>query len=401
MLLHPPRVRRSGLSRARAMLGRFRQRYRELRVECSPVLRDMRTPSKRTAAWLSGVAIWGFLLPAQLHAQTSGAAFLKVNPSARAYSLGMANTVSALGAQAFGANPANLGLIERRFEAFSSYSILLDGAQYEHLAVAMAAPYIPGMDSIGVAVTRLQQDGFVGTDSQDNHTGASFSAGDMAVSLGAAGRISPNLRVGLAAKAIQSELAGYKSNTALAVDLGTTYTFSQFSRPLSVGFSVTNLGQGIKFLNQVDPLPSSMNLGMALPLGSVLWVAEVNRSIYDQKTQLGTGVEIGLGHVAFRGGLLAQNNPGQNLAASDQSGVSRLLGGISGGVGLRFGMVAMDYAISQQAVDYGATQRLSLTLWWGDASEHTRRAVKMADSDASWKTGLDRSDWVFSPLGDN
>ncbi|MFA6004634.1 MAG: hypothetical protein WC881_11265, partial [Elusimicrobiota bacterium] len=60
------------------------------------------------------------LLPASqlVAAETTGAAFLLIPASPRAYALGKTN-VAPTGAQAIGTNPANLGLLSKRFEAFS------------------------------------------------------------------------------------------------------------------------------------------------------------------------------------------------------------------------------------------------------------------------------------------
>lgn len=324
--------------------------------------------------------------------QATGAAFLGVTPSPRSYALGMSNAVSSLGAESLGANPANLGLMTDRFEAFTAYASLMDGAQYQHLAAAFAPDYASVLSGIGVSVTRLQTGGIQGADASGNMTGASFGSSDMAVTLGGAFKPAPNLLLGVSLKAIQSELAGYKSNTARAADLGLTYTFPQFGRPISVGFSVTNLGEGLKYISQTDPLPMAADLGVALPLGPALAVVEVNRRVRERQTTVSSGLEVGLGPVSFRAGLLTQNN-GANLAAKDQTGAARMLNGLSGGLGLKVGAVKFDYAISQQAVEFGTTQRVAFSVRWGGV----RAAASMREQ--TWRRDPDSSDWMIRSMG--
>ncbi len=330
--------------------------------------------------------------PSLCAAQTTGGSFLNVTPSARSYSLGLSNVVSSLGAQAIGANPANLGLMRRRFEAFSSYATLMDGSQYQHLAAAFAPSSLAGVDALGLSVTRLQTGGIQGADALGNKTGDSLGASDMAVTFTGAVRPAANVHVGVSVKAIQSELAGYKSNMALAGDLGATYTLAMFRNPISIGASLNNVGQGIRFLNQTDPLPSSLSAGVALPFGPAMAVLSVNREIAGRRTTVGTGLEFGLGPVLFRAGLLAQNDAG-NLALKDQTGAAKMLNGLSGGLGLRLSAVTFDYAISQQAVEFGPTQRISFSLMWGGVHEAARRVAR------PWRRDYDESDWQIRSMG--
>ncbi len=324
---------------------------------------------------------------------TTGAAFLQVTPSVRAFGLGMANAMTAIGAEAVGANPANLGLMPRRFDVYSSYASLISGSQYEHLSAAYAPASLP-LDACGIAVTHLQTSGFQGADSQGNLTGASYGTGDTAVSLTGSAAVTSRLRLGVTSKMIQSQLAGYSSNLAFGGDLGLTYTFGPRSKPVSVGASVTNVGQGLRYLSQTDRLPTAASLGLALPVGPAMFVAEVNRLLYQQRTEAGIGVELGLGPVAFRGGYLAQNQTG-NLSLRDQSAAGRLFAsGLTAGVGVQVGATRLDYSLAAQAVEFGMTQRVGLSLQFGGASG------KGEDTQSErWHTSEDRSDWMIRSLG--
>ncbi|MBI4376284.1 MAG: PorV/PorQ family protein [Elusimicrobia bacterium] len=326
-------------------------------------------------------------------ARQSGAAFLRISPSARSYSLGQSQGITALGAQSLGANPANLGLINGRLEFFTSYAALAGGAQYQHLAAAMTHQPVLGIDSVGVSLTRLSVGSLETVDGAGARTGGSFEASDMAISAALSTALTAGLRVGAAAKILRSQIAQYRSNAALAGDFGLTYTMARFSRPISIGMSVTHMGQGIKFIEQRDPLPTAINCGMALPVGMMTMIAEVNRHLEDRMTEVGTGLEFNVGPMAFRAGYLVQDKLG-NLASKNQTGAARFFDGISGGLGLRVKALRIDYAISQQAIEFGSTHRLSLTLQWGRKADVRKEAAA-----PDWRAQPDRSDWMIRSLG--
>lgn len=322
-------------------------------------------------------------------AAPSGAAFLNIDPSARSYALGSADAVASNGPEAMGRNPANIGLMLHKYEAFTSYETLLDGSQYGHMAFGLSAENLPAdIDGLGVSLTRLSASGFKGADVDGNYTGSSFSASDMAVTFGASSRLSPTLRLGADIKGVRSQIASYTSNWALAADLGLTATFERNERPLSLALTVDNIGQGLKFRSQTDPLPTALKAAAAVPLGgSAMGLAQVSQLVFDHQSKVGLGMEYAMGVAAMRLGYSATMGGSKNLALADQKGASKVLGGLTAGLGIRWGNLGVDYAISQQAVDYGTTQRISLRLSWGGEgrSRHEEKASgKTADSRADW-----------------
>jgi hypothetical protein len=147
---------------------------------------------------------------------------------------------------------------------------------------------------------------------------------------------------------------------------------------------VTNIGQGVKFLSQRDPLPTAVNVGVAAPLDRVTFVLEANHLVPERQTQAGLGAELGVGPIAFRVGYLAYAQGG-DLARKDQK-AGAALGGLSTGIGIKAGIVRFDYAMSQQAPDYGPTQRVSLSIRWGE------RVIRGLTG-REW--GNDRSEWLL------
>ena len=53
----------------------------------------------------------------------------------------------------------------------------------------------------------------------------------------------------------------------MAVDMGMSYGFKTLGKHMRMGASVTNLGQGMKYVNQKDSLPTAMNLGINAEVG--------------------------------------------------------------------------------------------------------------------------------------
>lgn len=66
---------------------------------------------------------------------------------------------------------------------------------------------------------------------------------------------------GVNLKVLQSSLAGY-SASALAIDIGGTFNIPFVAEGLSAGLVLRNYGDGIKYDNQTDKLPSSVNFAL-------------------------------------------------------------------------------------------------------------------------------------------
>ena len=331
----------------------------------------------RRARRLVLAALSPFALARRALAGTTGAAFLSNDQTPQAVAMGGSGVVASWGSQAMGANPANLGRMSTRMEIYTSYSAPIEGEQFGRLsaAVALGSSWI---DAIGASVIGQRIGGLIGTDSSGNQTGGTFGSGDLAASLGFSGRITDDLRYGAAVKSVRETIASYASNTALAADAGWAYDTGV--RGLSVGMSVNNAGQKIKFLDQGDDLPLTINAGAMIPLGNFTAAAALGRLVHEQQTNISLGVSYQFGIVDLRAGYLAQTGGQGNPALRDQSGLSRAVNGVSGGVGVGFESVRLDYAINEGAADLGLSQVVSLTIGWGapPAAEKARPAVRTA-----------------------
>jgi hypothetical protein len=311
------------------------------------------------------------LITSSAGAAETGASFLSVTSDPRVFALGQPHAVGALGSRAVdGGNPANIGVSPQRYEAFTTFVGMADGSKYGRLSAALASDGM--LSGAGVSVTSLQSGSLDGADAAGNKTG-SFNSSSFVAALGGAIRPQRDLNLGATVKVIKSSIGRYTSNAALAGDVGATYTMSSMDHPLSLGVSITNVGQAIKFLEQSDPLPSAVNLGAALSMGKTLVMATLNRGLADMRTEAGLGLEYGMGPAAFRVGYSMKAGQAQDKAAAD-AGPQRILGGVSAGLGLRVGVAEFDFAVSRQAPDLQPTALVSFSFHWGGASSRRQLA---------------------------
>lgn len=292
----------------------------------------------------------------------SGAAFLTIDPSPRSYAMGGTNSVMAFGAQAIGANPANLGVVNRKFEAFSSFSNLVNDQQYSHIAFAINRNTTRRhlIEGLGLSLTNLSVTGGDSRDRTGAKTGGSVSALDRAISLTASSLVSTNLRLGATGKFIQSELAGYRSGLTLAGDFGLNYDIKRDRMPVSLGMSLRNMGQGIRYLNQTDSLPTSLDAGLGVGVGPGTFVMELSQLLADRKTHFAFGMEFGMGPVSLRAGM--NSGAGQTY---NKDKISSVIQNFSSGLGIKMGNMKLDYSLSGQVGDFGLTHRAALSLQWG------------------------------------
>ena len=319
------------------------------------------------------------LAPRWLPAASSGGAFLKIDPSARSYALGGSGVVTALGPESIGINPANLMSAVRKVEILTSYSSLSEGVGYAHIAGSIHRSTKRNLlvDALGFSYTRLSVSGFEGRDGSGNKT-SDFASTDSQMSVSLAGNLKlghvpasgrsyagsrQGIQVGLTGKIVNSKIAQYKANTALAADMGASYGFKSFGKEMMLGASLNNLGQQIKYVNQKDSLPTTVNLGLTAQMG-FLNLAGGLRQELKGATNLNLGAEFNLGMVSLRAGV----NALPASSAGRGGGTSGLLEGLSSGIGLNLGMAKLDYALGQSSSDLGISHRISLTLQFGRES---------------------------------
>lgn len=263
------------------------------------------------------------LLATSVSAETG--AFLKVQPGARVMSLGQAYTAVADDLESVNTNPAGLSRMESRQASFA-HAELFEGAKLDAVSV--------GAKGVALSVLRLGQGKLEGRDEQGNPNGG-FSAADTAISLSGAYR-----GFGATVKVLDSRLAD-RSATSFALDLGAQHAV----RGVTFGASVRNLGPGLRYSDQTEPLPLAAAVGAAARLGGAFLIsAEVAHRPSTGRTIVSVGTEYAV-HPAFA--LRA----GSGLTGMNAVGL---------GFGFKVRGASIDYAFSP-AGELGTSQRIGLS----------------------------------------
>ena len=244
---------------------------------------------------------------------------------------------------------------------------MLEDVKYAHVSFGINrnARQLRRISGLGFSYTRVGSGDLEARDASGGKAG-SFTYQDSAFGLSGSMSLTRQLNLGVTAKGIQSEIAGYKSNRAWAFDLGMSYNMQVVKRPLALGLGLSNLGQKVGFINQMDSLPAAMNLGASTSFGALTAMAGLNRGLYDGQTALSLGLETHLGPVSLRAGYRSDSGlGGRGSSASGQSGASGMLSGFAAGMGLHIRSLRLDYALGQETQDLGLSQRASITFQFG------------------------------------
>jgi long-subunit fatty acid transport protein len=372
------------------------------------------TPMTNTRISLAaGMMVFMLMLPnaPMLHAQGGAAStavpFLLIAPGARASAMGESGVAIADDAGATFWNPAGLAF-QKGQELTLSHSNWLPQFQqsdlfYEYANYKIHMPSIGG--TLGAAFTFLNLGEFERRDEANQYLGT-FKSFELAVTASYGTRIDEDLAVGLGLRLIHSSLSqvgtaqetGSGVATTVAGDLGLLYRPSKFMLPFtdvdlgdhfSLGFSVSNIGPSVTYIDesQSDPLPTNMRLGLAIDIvreeynrltfsadiakllvsrtgskADPFYTAVLKSNYADAKTYtLGTGLEYWYSDfVALRFGFFHE----------DPSQGNRQF--LTFGAGVRYEMYGFDFSyistdISEEKSPLADTLRFTLSVVWDRA----------------------------------
>ncbi len=287
-----------------------------------------------TSLWASG-------------AGTTGADILRIGVGARAIAMGEAYVAQADDVSSLYWNPAGLALMQERQASFM-YSQQLQGLSYQNAGIGI--PLENG--AIGGSLSYLSYGQIDGYDQTGAPTGDQKAYSGVGT-LGAAW-LGNQWSLGVNAKGIQETLADESAST-FAFDFGGTVIYPKpvMGGTLRAGAVVQNLGSGMKFLQQTDPLPRQIKVGLAAVqmmdrhLNVSLDVTKPN----DEAMKYQGGLEYWLGnHLALRTGYAVDKVEGMGMRA---------------GIGLRLKSLSFDYAYAGFG-ELGITHRYELTLRFGE-----------------------------------
>lgn len=301
----------------------------------------------------SGVFLCLFLAsPITASASHSGAGFLAMEPDAGPAGMGRAYVAMARGPAAQYWNPAGLAFLNSSAFSFTHFSQIGDtnieffriSSPLNHSRVGFA---LAGLFSRTDDLFLLDDFGF---ELQE------LDASNTVISGSGAVRLNSGIGLGATAKWFRSNLTSYIAQ-GVAFDLG---LFIRAAWDIvDFGFSVSNLGPGLKFLDITDPLPIIVRLGLARALldtdaHRLEANIELTSRLVEETVVLGVGVQyLAANMLALRGGYRLGGD----------------LGRITGGLGFSWKFFDLDYAMVPFDV-LGLTHRITLTVKTMNSNEN-------------------------------
>lgn len=285
-------------------------------------------------------------------AATTGGATLRRPVSARAAAMADAFTALRAGTDAFGCNPAGLGADRAEARTLFSHGSVEDSFSFlgavvpwRRAALAASLAYydagrIDVVSAAGARDTRSAQRDLVG-------------------SFGGSLELGGGLQAGALARLYRFELGGEARASGAAFDAG-----ARWDTPvpgLSAGAALQNIGPGVKYEVDADPLPLSSRAGLAWS-----WHAAADKA--SELVYTGTSVTLVADAVKTRDDLLRGSVGAEFGLEFGEHTAVLLRGGLTGGsyadfitagVGLRERRFFVDYALN--ARNYlGAVHHVSL-----------------------------------------
>jgi hypothetical protein len=276
---------------------------------------------------------------------TSGAQFLKLGAGARA--AGMSDAFTAIADDAFAAyyNPAGLARMERP-QLGGAHSAMFQSVSYQSLSFVVPFGRDVGREYVETAGNKHALGlsiYYLGVSDIERRTGDStnavgtFNSGDSAYAASYSYAPGDRLSLGVTGKYINQTIDNY-SASAMAADLGVLYRVNpNAKRPVTLAASVRNVGNGIGYAGQTDPLPTTLVVAgaVAVTKGFVLDLDLGKSRDSDAYVALG-----GEGRRVITEGITGALRAGFTSQRRDTGGLS----GFAAGGGLSFPKASFDMA---------------------------------------------------------
>lgn len=283
-------------------------------------------------------------------AGTTSADFLNLPVGARASAMGGAYSAISEEASAIYWNPAGLVQIPKLSAIFMRAQYVQD-ISYQYAAYAHRLTY----DSVLAGSVFLTDIGAIDRTDMDGNKTGTFSPRDQVFTLSYSKAIlefsdkDMDVSIGVSAKYIRSQIV--ESAKAYAGDVGImTYNFTNI--PYRLGVTMTNLGSGMRYDQESNPLPLTFKLAGAInPFRNMLFSMDMVLP-KQNKPSLLIGSE-----------LSTEPNELTRLSARAGLNTQRLNDGLSGftmGVGATLHFFTLDYAFVPMG-ELGTTHKISIT----------------------------------------
>jgi hypothetical protein len=305
----------------------------------------MRTLTKA----LAGILLMIGVSRSQAQPGQSGMSFLKLGVSGRGTGMADAGSAAASGAAATYYNPAGL-IPEEQSSAASQIMFMhrewIQDTRMEFLGASVSL----GEDNAFGAAINSTTVSDIEVRTRPGPADGTFSSRQFSLGLSFAHRFSPDLRVGVTGKFLYQKIF-VDEGTGYAADLGAVWQ-SPFDS-LSVGASICNLGSMGALRTEKTTLPSLLRIGPAYTFHmtsdrlETTLAADFVRILPEHRNYLNTGAELRFNAlVSARGGY---------QFGSDGRGLTL-------GVGIAYGQLALDYAFAKISSDLGDAHTISLSL---------------------------------------
>ena len=283
---------------------------------------------------------------------TTGANFLKIAVGARPLGMGGAFVAVADDANTIWWNPAGIASIKRK-ELTLMHNEMGEDIRYQFLAYNQPVRKLRG--GLGGSISYLSVSNIQGYDTGGMPT-KKLSTYDLGIGLCYGLRILPSVSGGINFKFIDEKLAHKKASTC-ALDIG-----GLWKTPLSglqLGFSIQNLGGGLKFIQERSSLPLNGKLGCAYEF-----------KFFGAQSTLAVDVNIPVDYSVFvNGGFECKI---YNLIALRAGFKSKddLSSGLRLGIGIGGKNLVIDYSWLPRG-DFQDSHRMSATLRFGREYEES------------------------------
>ena len=186
---------------------------------------------------------------------TSGAQFLQIVTSPRVAAMGSAYTALCDDVNSIAFNPAGLGFLQyREMELVQNNWIQSISNQYAAVAIPSKS-----FGTLGLEVDMLSVTGLVRTDNFGNADGTKFGSSDISYGLAYAKSFGDRFSAGFKVKMINETIDNAQASGS-ALDLGVLY---RVASNFDIGIAEQNIGSGIEFISESDPLPTTLKAGIA------------------------------------------------------------------------------------------------------------------------------------------
>lgn len=291
------------------------------------------------------IFLFVLLTSAGIFAQSSGQSglsFLKIGFGARNIAMGDIGAVSAQDVTSIYYNPANISAFTSS-EIIFAHNEWIQGIRSEMLGASIRLFGLPF--GLGINTTTVSD---IEVRNTPGLPVTKFNADYFALAFGTGFNLTDDFSIGVSAKYLYEGLLSDES-TGIGFDAGISYK-SPFEG-LEFGASFRNLGKMNPLRNEETKLPSDFRIGSvySMPLNGIK--SELKAGLELQKYTAADDMHFNAGAEILYNNLLA-------IRAGYQTGYESK--GISAGLGLRWGSLNFDYALTPFYLDLGTAHIVSI-----------------------------------------